>query len=162
MPEDAEHPLAEAVAGALDPAETHLANPPGQPLNLRTQLARFVATGVLSAMVDYGLLMTLTGLGLDYWWAKSLSFVAGTTTAYLINRRWTFQAEPSRARFVAVLVTYALTFALQVGIATGLFLWLSDGRAGDFWAKTVSFVVAQGIATVVNFTVQRTVIFRLR
>ncbi|MCE1177643.1 MAG: GtrA family protein [Micrococcales bacterium] len=123
---------------------------------------RFIATGVLSAIVDYGLLMSLTHFGLDYWWAKSLSFVAGTTTAYLINRRWTFQAEPSRARFVAVMVTYALTFALQVGIATALFLWLSDGRASDFWAKTISFVIAQGIATVVNFVVQRTVIFRLR
>lgn len=41
--------------------------------------------------------------------AKTLSFIAGTTTAYPINRRWTFQAEPSRARFIAVVILYAVT-----------------------------------------------------
>ena len=131
-------------------------------LPLRTQLVRFVLTGGLSALVDFGLLVLLMHLGLGHTAAKALSFVAGTTTAYLINRRWTFRAEPSRRRFLAVVVLYALTFGLQVGLFSLLFTALSARDLSLPVVQVVGFVVAQGVATTVNFVVQRGVIFRLR
>jgi putative flippase GtrA len=135
-------------------------------LPLRTQLVRFVLTGGLSALVDFGLLVLLMhgflGVpGLGHTAAKALSFVAGTTTAYLINRRWTFVAEPSRRRFAAVVVLYALTFALQVGLFSLLFDELTAQHLPLRVVQLVGFVVAQGVATTVNFIVQRGVIFRL-
>ena len=135
------------------------AEPPTQ-LPLGTQLLRFVATGGLSAIVDYGLLLALSALGLDPRAAKALSFVAGTTTAYLINRRWTFQAEPSKRRFAAVVALYAVTFAVQVGLFAVLYPWVLGWSGSMLAANTVGFVIAQGVATTVNFVVQRTVIFR--
>lgn len=132
------------------------------PMGLRTQLVRFVLTGGLSAVVDFGLLVALMALGLGHTAAKALSFVAGTTTAYLINRRWTFRADPSRRRFLAVVVLYAVTFALQVGLFSVLFDLLGDAGLGLRAVQVVAFVVAQGVATTVNFVVQRTLIFRLR
>ena len=71
-------------------------------LTLKTQALRFVITGGVAAVVDFGLYVAGLSIGLNVNVAKSLSFIAGTTTAYLINRRWTFQAPPSKARFVAV------------------------------------------------------------
>ncbi|AHC23132.1 hypothetical protein TS71_22310 [Mycolicibacterium neoaurum] len=127
-------------------------------MSLRVQATRFVITGGLSAIVDFGLYVLMLQLGLHVNVAKTLSFIAGTTTAYLINRRWTFRAEPSRARFIAVMVLYALTYAVQVGI-NYLFYLQFEGRP---WQVPVAFVIAQGTATVINFVVQRTVIFRLR
>ncbi len=148
------------MSGDTTPALTTTALPLG------TQLFRFVLTGGLSALVDFGLLVLLMRFGLDHATAKALSFVAGTTTAYLINMRWTFQAEGSKRTFAAVVLLYGITFALQWGIFTPLYPWLvSLGLGEEFppsmsWAQLLGFVVAQGVATTVNFIVQRTVIFK--
>ncbi|RDI61719.1 GtrA family protein [Nocardia pseudobrasiliensis] len=149
-------------------AEPHLPLPPELPLvdepggtdvDLKTQMIRFVLSGGFSAIIDFGLYMLLLeAVGLPVAVAKSISFIAGTTTAYLINRRWTFQAEPSRKRFAAVVALYAVTFAVQVGINQIMFYALPD----DWWRKPLAFVVAQGTATVINFIVQRAVIFKIR
>jgi putative flippase GtrA len=130
-------------------------------LPLRVQLTRFVVAGGLSAIVDFGLLVLLMQLGLGHTPAKAASFVAGTTTAYLINRRWTFRVPHSNRRFLAVVLLYALTFVLQVGLFSLLFSLLTARGLEQLPTQVIGFVVAQGVATTVNFIVQRSVIFRL-
>jgi putative flippase GtrA len=128
---------------------------------LGTQLFRFVVTGGLSAVVDFGLLVVgMNVFGLDHNLAKAISFIAGTTTAYLINRRWTFVAEPSKRRFAAVVALYGITFALQVGLFAVLYPWALSTWGNQTLAQVVGFVIAQGVATTVNFIVQRSLIFR--
>ena len=131
--------------------------PAPTPLSLKTQVVRFVITGGFSAVVDYGLYAALHAFGMPLDPAKAIGFIAGTATAYLINRRWTFQASPSRRRFLAVMALYALTFSVQVGI-NHVFLRVF---ADQPWRMPVAFVIAQGTATVINFIVQRAWIFRL-
>lgn len=128
-------------------------------VDLKTQIVRFVITGAGSGVLDFSLTLLFQYVfGAPEWAAKAVGFVGGTTMAYLINRRWTFRAEPSTARFLAVACLYLVTFAVQVGIYTVL---------SRVWDEQVlyslfAFVIAQGTATVINFVVQRAVIFKIR
>ncbi len=125
-------------------------------LRLSTQLTRFVLVGGVAAVVDYGSYQALLALGLWVHLAKALAFVAGTSTAYLINRRWTFQGRGGGAQLASVLALYGITFVVQVGVNAVLLALLPP-----MWGEiTAAFVVAQGTATGINFVVQRTVIFR--
>lgn len=127
-------------------------------IGLKTQLVRFVITGGASGVLDYALTAFFQFVvGFPPWASKAIGFVCGTTMAYVINRRWTFKAEPSAARAVAVGGLYAVTF----GINVGLYAWLSHVWGESVAASIGAYVVAQGVATVVNFIVQRTVIFKL-
>ncbi|MGH3832318.1 MAG: GtrA family protein [Pseudonocardiaceae bacterium] len=133
-----------------------VASPRRSTQRLSTQLTRFVLVGGVAASVDYSCYQALLAFGLWVHLAKALSFIAGTTTAYLINRRWTFQGPGSRAQFTSVLALYGTTFAVQVGMNAVLLALLPPIR-GEI---TCAFVIAQGLATCINFIVQRRVIFR--
>ncbi|EFQ80014.1 MULTISPECIES: GtrA family protein [Corynebacterium] len=108
--------------------------------SLRAQSAKFAVTGALAALIDVSLTWLLQiGFGLlsaDP--ARAVGFIVGTWAAYLLNRRWTFQAKATAVRFAGVLATYGVTFVVNM----------------------VAFAISQGTATVVNFAVQRWIIFR--
>lgn len=123
-------------------------------------MVRFIMTGALSALVDFGILVLLMHFGLHHTPAKAISFVCGTATAYGINRRWTFRAGPSTRRFVGVLMLYGATFFVQVGLFSLIFPLLQSWGLPLLAVQVTAFVIAQGVATTVNFVVQRVVIFR--
>jgi len=129
---------------------------PSPGLPLRTQLTRFVVTGGFSSVVDFGLYLSMLGLGLTVVPAKALGFVAGTTTAYAINRRWTFGSVSRSRTALPVFGLYAITFVVQVGLNT----ILAGILPPEWWRTGMAFVLAQGTATTINFLVQRMLIFR--
>ena len=147
------------MAGVTQPPDPAVASAERVQLPLGTQLFRFVVAGTVSALVDYGLLVLGMALGLGHAPAKAISWVFGTITVYALNSRWTFDGGGSKRKLAAVVLLYVLTFALQVGTFTLIYPTL-ESWWGVAVAQVVGFVIAQGIATTVNFVVQRTVIFR--
>jgi len=124
---------------------------------LLAQLARFVAVGVVAALVDLGVYQLLLHLEVWVHAAKAISFILGTTTAYVLNRRFTFTAATGgRGRFAGFVALYATTFAINVGV-NALALAVLPAMAARY---TVAWVIAQGTATAINFVMLRTVVFR--
>jgi putative flippase GtrA len=126
-------------------------------IGLGNQIVRFVAVGALCALVDSGCYWGL--LQLDVWvhLAKALSFIAGTTTAFFLNRRFTFQARNGgAAQAGGFALLYTVTFFVNVGTNALMLQLLPQFR----WEYALAWVIAQGTATVINFIMLRTVVFR--
>jgi putative flippase GtrA len=129
---------------------------PAQP-GLAAQLGRFVAVGALSALVDFGAYHALLGLGTWVHLAKAISFILGTTTAYLLNRRFTFTATTGgSARFAGFVLLYGTTFAINIGMNALMLAVLPQLP----FRTSLAWVIAQGCATAINFVMLRTVVFR--
>lgn len=128
--------------------------------SLRVQLGKFALTGGGTAVIDWGLTMLLQALGLHRQAAKAVGWGAGTLVAYLVNSKWTFNAAVTRSSALAVGLLYLSTFGIQ-----NLLYWVLDpplqalGMTGMI-KDTIAFVIAQGVATVTNFAIQRVLIFR--
>lgn len=120
------------------------------------QAVRFVVCGVLSAGVDFGVYQLFLHFGTWADLAKAISFVCGTITAYLLNRRWTFDSAGGAAPATRFALLYTVTFFVNVGV-NSLGLHVFTGRS---WQVPVAWVIAQATATVINFVMLRTVVFR--
>ncbi|APT85908.1 MULTISPECIES: GtrA family protein [Corynebacterium] len=134
----------------------------GRSHSLQAHGLKFALIGALCALIDGGLTWTLQ-LGLevlDKTQARAVGFVAGTCTAYWLNRRWTFNARGSTRRFLAVAATYALTFGINMLLYDVVFDHLTHQRWDPNLGLALAFAVAQLTATLVNFFIQRWVIFR--
>ncbi|RZT83396.1 putative flippase GtrA [Pseudonocardia sediminis] len=124
---------------------------------LLQQIVRFVAVGVVAAVVDFGVYHLLLHLGLPVPVSKGISFILGTTTAYLLNRKFTFNdTGGGRGRFAGFVALYAVTFAVNIGVNSAALALLPTIA----FATTIAWVIAQGTATVINFVMLRTVVFR--
>ncbi|NYD38531.1 GtrA family protein [Actinomycetospora corticicola] len=144
---------------AVGPAEAAVAP---VALGLRAQLVRFVLIGGVAACVDLGIYQLLLALGVWAPLAKGVSFILGTTTAYLLNRRFTFASSSGGgAKFLGFVVLYGSTFAVNVGVAS-LVLHLMDAPSVNppLIASLLSWFVAQACATTINFVVMKWVLFR--
>jgi putative flippase GtrA len=124
---------------------------------LAAQLSRFVAVGAFSALVDFGVYHALLAAGTWVHLAKAISFILGTTTAYLLNRRFTFTATTGgSARFAGFVMLYGTTFAINIGMNALMLAVLPQLP----FRTSLAWVIAQGTATAINFVMLRTVVFR--
>jgi putative flippase GtrA len=123
---------------------------------LPTQIIRFLLVGGFSAVVDFGIYQAL--LAVDTWvhLARALSFICGTTTAFLLSRRWAFNSRGGSAPAIRFAILYSTTFCVNVGV-NALMLQVQPEWA---WEITVAWVISQGIATMINFVLLRAVVFR--
>ncbi|GAA5171174.1 MULTISPECIES: GtrA family protein [Amycolatopsis] len=128
------------------------------------QLLRFALIGGFCALLDLGIYTLELALGMDAQpWpvvARAVSFIVGTTTAFFLNRKFTFSAgrKDGAGQIGGFVLLYGVTFFVAVGMNSLMLAVLPEFT----WKKTVAWVISQGTATVINFVMLKWVVFRER
>lgn len=124
------------------------------------QLLRFGIIGGFCALLDFGTYQGLRALGMDAAplvdIARAASFIVGTTTAYLLNKRFTFAARGGVRQVSEFIALYGTTFAVAVGVNR----WMLEILPISGWQSTLAWVISQGTATTINFVMLKLVVFR--
>ncbi|MEU4669945.1 GtrA family protein [Amycolatopsis sp. NPDC023774] len=143
-------------------SETTVTTPVGP--GLLGQLIRFGLIGGFCALLDLGTYTLLRAVGMDAvpWVdiARAISFVVGTTTAFFLNRRFTFAGgrRDGGTQVGSFILLYAVTFFVAVGVNQ----WMLHLLPESTWKATLGWVVSQATATVINFVMLKWVVFRER
>ncbi|SNR57284.1 GtrA family protein [Blastococcus mobilis] len=124
--------------------------------DLLQQILRFAAVGVVGAAVDLSTYLLALHLGLAFYAARALSFICGTGTAYVLNRRWAFRVEGSARRAAGFVLLYGTTFLVIMGVNTVALAVLPH----HWWTVTLAWALSQGFGTLCNFVMLRLVVFR--
>ncbi|GAA2336961.1 GtrA family protein [Saccharopolyspora halophila] len=125
-------------------------------LGFFSQALRFGIVGIGGAVVDYSSLRLLLVLGVWPDLARVFSFIIGSTTVYLVNRRWTFTSRRNAREVVSLSVVLAITFGLVVGVNAVARRALPESA----WPITLAWAISQAVATTFNFLAQRSFVFR--
>ena len=81
----------------------------------RRQFAVFVAGGLLSALVDIGLMQALISYGAHYASATTAGFAAGLLVNYAFHSRVTFSSPATAGNFARYLCVVGVNYLLTMG-----------------------------------------------
>lgn len=121
---------------------------------LGRQFSRFLAVGVATTAVHYGVLIALV----ETWdvhpvLGTTAGFIAAVFLSYLLNRRYTFDALPT---FGPGLLKYYASVSMGLVINAGLMALLTGWSVNYLLAQ----IIASGAALVWNFLAARFLVFR--
>lgn len=122
---------------------------------IRKKLISFILVGVIGAICDYGLRYILLDSGISPFAARGLSYIFGSVVAYYLNSFFTFHGTRSAQEKTRALLTYTACFSAAVLcdlLVRNLFPSLP-------YVMTISWIVSQGVATFLNFSIQNLWVF---
>ena len=134
----------------------------------RTRFLKFMAVGVIGAVVDFGIMNLFSKLfGMSLVWAATISFICAVISNFLWNRYWTYPDSRSRpiARqlvmfFVVKVVGYIIRVLILLYLEKPILrlferLSLNIPVSPEFLAKNLILAIAVGIVMLWNFFVNR-------
>jgi len=122
-----------------------------------SQLWRYGVVGLLSAIVDFGILYLLTDkLNFYYLWSATISFIIAASLNYYLNKTWTFKVGGQLAKQMTVFLLIAGSGILLNNLI--LYLLVEYGHWWYIYAK----IIAAAIVTISNFFGNKYFTFRTR
>ncbi len=120
--------------------------------SLKKEIPRFIIVGLSAVFTDFiSYIALLYFLQHDY--AKTISFILGSIVAFNLNKYWTFKRYlNNKYEIIKFIMLYTTTLYLNIS-TNRLSIELTD-------MILLSFVVATGISTMVNFIGQKFWVFK--
>lgn len=115
--------------------------------------ARFLVVGGSSTLIDFVIYMLLS-TKVDITISKCISMSISSIYSFFINKNWTF--SDSEKITIVLALKYILCVLINIGVNT-LVNTLTFSITNN---KIISFIIATGIAMIVNFVIQKEVVFR--
>lgn len=114
---------------------------------------RFLVVGGSSTLLDFIIYMLLS-TKLNIIISKLFSMMISSVYSFLINKNWTFNNK-NKTTFILVF-KYALCVCINIFVNTTSNTLLFNITRN----KIISFVIATSIAMVLNYTIQKRIVFR--
>jgi putative flippase GtrA len=134
----------------------------------RSRFLKFMAVGVIGAVVDFGIMNLLTRLlGMILVWAGTISFICAIVSNFIWNRYWTYPDSRSRPISNQLLMFFIVNVAglairlpilrfLEPPVRQALqSLALVISTPPEFLAKNFTLAVAVGVVMLWNFFINR-------
>jgi len=116
-------------------------------------LLKFLVVGITNTLGGYAFYAALVALGVNYAVALTLEYVAGIAYGFVLNKRWTFNAQGGSLRQAwRYVVLYGVIYLLNVGLLMALV---------ERWGLNpyISQLILLGFLTLLSFVVQKRWIF---
>ena len=115
--------------------------------------ARFLVVGGSSTLLDFIIYMLLS-TKLNITISKFISMIVSSIYSFLINKNWTFNNKNK--------ITFILTFKYILCVFINIFVNTTSNTLIFNLTnnKIISFLFATGIAMIVNYTIQKKIVFK--
>jgi len=133
----------------------------------RTRFLKFMAVGVIGAVVDFGIMNLFSKLfGMALVWAGTISFICAIISNFIWNRYWTYpdsRSRPISRQLIMFFVVNVAGLAIRLPILhyleppmRAMFIGMSlPVFTPEFLGKNFTLAVAVGVVMLWNFFVNR-------
>ena len=124
------------------------------------ELVKFLIVGVLNTIIGASIMFVAYNfLGLNYWISTSLNYIVAGTFSFFANKKFTFKSEGKTFQkiiffILTLIICYFVAFNLSKKMIA--FIDINDIKLKE----NISMVVGMVIYTVLNFILQKQIVFR--
>lgn len=124
------------------------------------ELVKFLIVGILNTIIGASIMfIAYNFLKLNYWVSTSLNYIVAGTFSFFANKKFTFESE---GKIFQKIIFFILTLIICYFVAFNLskkmiaFIDINDIELKE----NISMVVGMVIYTVLNFILQKKIVFR--
>ena len=114
---------------------------------------KFLVIGGMSTLIDFCIYM-LISKNIDVTISKIISMGIASVFSFIFNKSWTFTNDKNVTKKMIVLFYLGLAVNIAVNASVNTLVYNITNQ------KIISFVIATGVAMVVNFLIQNFIVFR--